>query len=225
VIVNQFFKQSEPGPSHRKTSYEQVDMDTNVRRTIKPKEDSLKWHNVTDTDLALIDDESNPCVVDESAQESSQQLKKARISIGNISRYEDAIDDFVNLTISSSPLHTTETFDFPTAAAQSKRLSCALLPDRDYSQMLDGLIGKLKKKNEPKPRLAIDEYLEKLQIAPVKIERRPDLEPAAIMDRINAKKEEIRKRREKKMEEEQERNSMLPEIPDVGFLMRNFLQR
>jgi hypothetical protein len=45
------------------------------------------------------------------------------------------------------------------------------------------------------------------------------------MDRINAKKEEIRKRREKKMEEEQERNSMLPEIPDVGFLMRNFLQR
>lgn len=83
----------------------------------------------------------------------------------------------------------------------------------------------LRKKNAPKPRLAIDEYLEKMKIEPVKIKLRKDHEPEAILERINAKKEEVRKRREERQKREEEINAaQYPQIPSMSFLIDNLLQ-
>lgn len=186
------------------------------------KEDSRKWHNVTDTDLNMLDDESNPCVSD--STDFYERAMKKRISEGNISRYEEALDDFVNLTIEASPLNATlnslNVSQGPENATKSKRrVSRPLSPVRDYGNMLDDLLANLKKKNTPKPRLEIDDYLEKLNIAPVKLIIRPECEPEGILKRINAVKEKMRLRRERNSIEVPQ---LLPEIPPIAFLMRNY---
>lgn len=187
------------------------------------KDDSRKWHNITDTDLNLIDDESNPCVSESGETDFYENAMKKRISEGNISRYEEALDDFLNLTIEASPLNATlaslnASLGHENAVKSKRRVSRPLSPVRDYGNMLDDLVANLKKKNIPKPRLEIDDYLEKLKIAPVKIKLRPECQPEGILKRINAKKEEIRLRREKN----KINVIQFPEIPSISFLMRNY---
>jgi hypothetical protein len=193
---------------------------------VKPKEDSCRWLNVTEADLIdnMIDDESSPCLVDEEEETFEQEQQQQRDSSGNISRYEDVLDDFINITIDATiSNHTIAS----TAQSNnsSRRVSRPLSPVRDYENMLDNLMITLRKKNAPKPRLAIDEYLEKMKIEPVKIKLRKDHEPEAILERINAKKEEVRKRREERQKREEEINAaQYPQIPSMSFLIDNLLQ-
>lgn len=220
---------------HRKTLHEPVNMefDNDVKEnktfTVR-KDDSKKLMNITDADIiSLIDDESNPCIDDDSnscANESTRSTAN-RISIGaNNSIYQNALQDFVNITIMNSPLNASSYVQTP-ATIPIGRAKNRMIPEPvDYCSKLDNLVESLQKKDEPAPRLAIDEFLEKLNIRPVKISHYPELEP----DWLQKEDEKIK---EKIAREAAERKARLaaaellyqPLIPDFSFLIRNKLEK
>lgn len=132
--------------------------------------DSKRLMNVTDADFdSLIDDESNPCV-NESVP--STPLIQTSFS-GNVSNYHQALQDFVNITIQDSPFNMSVDGRTPKPSNFHER---DFDSPADLSVQFDNLVTNLEKKgSKVKPRLAIDDFFDNLNIRPVKIKRLPDL--------------------------------------------------
>ena len=135
-------------------------------QTFTLKNDNTKLMNITDADfVSMIDDESNPCV-----NESLTATHELQTSFnGNIS-YHQALQDFVNITINDLPVNMT--IDSTPENFRNRKFD----QPADISVMLDDFVAKLERKNTVKPRLEFDEYLENLNIKPVKIKRLPNMQ-------------------------------------------------
>lgn len=131
--------------------------------------DSHRLTNVTDADFdSLIVDESDPCL--NQSDSASQQMQMS--FAGNITNYHQALQDFVNITIQSSPLNMSVDCRTPKRSDFRGR---DFDSTADLSARLDNLVINLENKKKVKPRLAIDDFFENLNIQPVKIKRCPDL--------------------------------------------------
>ncbi|KAL7027585.1 hypothetical protein ACKWTF_005491 [Chironomus riparius] len=199
----------------------ETEVELNDRRktfTVMKKRESLKWHNITDTELLnMIDDESNPCVQDISA--SIPVSNEA----SNMSRYDEAIEDFMNLTVKASPLNQTVPLEMK---IRQRRESRASSPVPDYNSMFDNLIDGLRKKDRPMPRLEIDEFLEMLKVEPIKIPNIPQNQEGYLHDKIielRQKHKNIAEENRRK-EEELKASQLMPEIPTAKFLMKNYIE-
>ncbi|XP_070495700.1 uncharacterized protein [Chironomus tepperi] len=197
----------------------ETEVESNDRRktfTVMKRE-SLKWHNITDTDLLnMIDDESNPCV-----QDISGSIPVSN-EASNMSRYDEAIEDFMNLTVKASPLNQSVPFE---VKMRQRRESKIPSPVPDYNNMFDNLVENLKQQDRPKPRLEIDEYLEKLKIEPIKIPRYPQNQEGYLLNKIK----ELRQKHNDKAEERRRLKKEIeathfPQIPSEKFLIKNYIE-
>lgn len=175
-----------------------------------------KLLNITSAEIvSLIDDETSPSFLEESNRSDIQPL---HVSLGSdLSCYQKALQDFVNVTITNSPLNMSLTLNNP-----SDKSKCTLheVPARiDYNSKLSELMAGLEKKNDKvKPKLAIDDFLERLNIKQIKIPKLPELEEGYLLNKYRETKEKLNR-------EEEERKAsaalQLPKVPDYGFLIEN----
>jgi hypothetical protein len=236
--------------SHRRTVHESINMEVekveevqesgdqtihenaqiqleNQTFTVGKVDEHKKLMNITDADIhSLIDDESNPCINESREYNSneSQSSDKRRSFGGNISIYQNALQEFVNITIMNSPLNASSYAPTPAPLVRTKK---RVIPTAvDYCSKLDDLIESLEKKDEPAPRLAIDEFLEKLNIRPVKIPFHPELEP----DWLAKEDEKVKARIVQDAAKRKERIAAAellqqPLIPSYQFLLKNKLEQ
>lgn len=186
------------------------------RKTFTVKRESLRWHDITDSHLMnMIENESIPHIHDtDSLSVENVQLSQ------HVSKHEEAIEDFMNLTIRASPLNQSIPVDMNKRA--SRRQSRALSPIRDYENDLENFIQDLKKKDAPKPRIEIDKYLEEMKIEPIKIPSYPQNQEGYLEARINELLQQSQKRREDRIKLKQAIEDLqFPKIPSKMFLFRN----
>lgn len=177
------------------------------------RDDSRKLMNITDAEIvSILDDESDPCltVADESQE---------HVSFGaNASVYQNALQDFVNITIMNSPLNASAFSQTPKApfTARSREISSPT----DYSVKFDELLETLEEKAVEKPRLEIDDFLEKLNIKPVMITFHPELQPDYSDMRMAEMKERLAR---EKAERKAAKVLQLPATPPYDELIKNKL--
>jgi hypothetical protein len=181
--------------------------------------DCRKLMNITDAEIiSLIDDESNPCL----SETGNSNINHSSYGASN-SSYQNALKEFVNITIMNSPFNMSSLTPISTSPVQA--IDREIAPAIDYCAKLDDLLMKLEQKDTPPPRLAIDDYLEKLNIQPVIIPYYPQMEPDYLMRKIAESKERIlREAAERKVKREQHKASQLPLIPPYEFLLKNKLE-
>ncbi|KAG5681979.1 hypothetical protein PVAND_011378 [Polypedilum vanderplanki] len=156
------------------------------RRRTYTKEESVKWHNITDKEMMynMIDDESNPCL---DSLDNQEMLQRVSSEHSAMVIYEHAVEDFVNLTIVESPLNNTFSQSRMSQSNIQRRQSRIPSPVNNLISMFDNLTRSLKKKDSPKPRLEIDDYLEKMKIGQVKIPRYPQNNAKYMTDCVEKK--------------------------------------
>jgi hypothetical protein len=206
-----------------------MEIDENRRKTftVEVKEDSGRWHNITDAELLNLANISDPCKMIDSHEISVESCETKGST--TITTYEEAIDEFLNLTIKDSPLNVIKQKapELSTSAilSRSRRASRVPSPVKDYETMFDNLLSDLKKKEAPLPKLELDDFLEKLNIAPVKIPVYPQLQPGYIPNKIKELEEKhARIREEEKRIREERKNSQFPQIPSASFLIENKIE-
>lgn len=166
----------------RQTICEEVNMEIDEPRSAVPstssnqtftlkKRDSMKLMNVTDADIdSFLEDESNPCVNESSMGSREQDMQISYI--GNVTSSNQALQDFVNITIQNTSLDLTNNCNTPDLGDFKAR---DFNTPADLSVRIDNFVGNLEQKARPKPRMEIDEFFENLNIKPVKLKRCPDL--------------------------------------------------
>jgi hypothetical protein len=197
--------------SYRPTQIGSQSIEFDRRRTYT-KDESNRWHDITDKEMvAMIDDESNPC------------LNSVENSEPRVQTFESAMEDFVNLTIAESPLNNTTFMRRRSLLQKSlRRQSRVPSPVKDYGTMFDNLTADLKKKDTPKPRLEIDDYLDKLQIGHVKIPRYQLNDSNYFSQKV---REIIDAPRESSKLNGNLEVAQFPLIPSAKFLMENLIDR
>lgn len=221
----------------RKTVYEEENMELEkevaededvpiepVYKFIVNRDDSRKLMNITDAEIvSILDDESDPCltVADESQEQFSFGVNESQMHVSfgaNASVYQNALQDFVNITIMNSPLNASAFSQTPKMpfTARSREISSPI----DYSVKFDELLETLEEKAVEKPRLEIDDFLEKLNIKPVMITFHPELQPDySDMMMAEMKERLARERAERKAA----KVLQLPATPPYDELIKNKL--
>ena len=179
-------------------------------------DESRRLMNVTDADFSLIDDESE--CLHESASEARRSSQASFSS--NVSTYRAAVYDFLNITTQGSCLAAKQTPSTPTPHS--------VVRDRDFDSLVDyngklsALMDNLQAKEEvEQPRLAIDEFLAKLNIQPVVIPNLPQMQ-ANYLEKSQSAIEEKMKR--ELADRRAKRKVQLPEIPSGSFLIKNKIE-
>lgn len=181
--------------------------------------------NITETEFSrYLEDESNPCI------ENVSSVGSSRRSSVNSSQYRRALQEYVNITLNQSMMNTiqsnntTISNESPTVPAAFK--AQLLETPVDYASKFQSLMVKIEK-NDSKPQKSdLDEFLEKLNIEPVKIPNFPSLEPGFLEREAAKAKETVEKFLIERTEQKQrEAKAQLPEIPSYSFLIKNKLER
>lgn len=178
---------------------------------VKQRDDSRRLMNITDADLSLLDDESDPCVQE---SEISDRRSFRTSNDSSTSKYYEALQEFVNITLKNTSLSLGSSTDLP--KAQNLDFSTSV----DYCQLLEDQINH--RKTLPiKPKLEIDTFLESLNIHPVVIPRMPQMQPDYLQKKLAATTE---KHKRKLADQRAKWNAQLPAIPPGDFLMKNYIE-
>lgn len=178
-----------------------------------------RFLNITDAEFrSFIDDESNPCLSETGDTHRNQTPSTSNLNTS----YQNALHDFINMTIMDSPLHTTVPL-IPNLQIRERLATGNDSPPIDYCAQLDDLVAKLETNDKIQPRLPIDEYLEKLNIKPVTIKYMPQMEPTYLSKCFEAARIKAEKNRVARILAEKN-NPQYPEIPSETFLIENLLK-
>lgn len=191
--------------------------------SVAPATGKKNFANITETEFSsFLENESDPCM-----QEVSVEISSRRSSM-NTTQYRNALQEYVNKTLSQSMINaticnTTITNDSPTVPAVFT--SQLLETPVDYGAKFQSLVMKLEKKENKPQKSEIDEFLEKLNIEPVKIPSFHSLEPGFLeREAVKTKEKVATFLNERRERHQREAKVQLPEIPSYNFLIRNRLE-